>query len=409
MKAYVIATPALLYPFNETAADSLVLNMRLVDSQRKALAECGYEVQSVSSWQDIMDPHPHLVLQGNLYATPEALHAFLAAARNSRCSVQAAAAPGKFTEDVLWHVQKDEAGNAPLPLWYVHGNGGMPFRTVPLNLDEEVHDIRLPSHMGTGEGKGMEMLLSRRALVPIDTWVNLYQANMQGLWAMTARARHLPWWRLLWAFILGRGNLFGAMGHLNVIGKRCKIHPTAVVELCEIGDDVEIGAYAVVRMSVIGNGVNISDHASIRGVVLGEGAHIANNNNLLMVAVYPRSFLISGPYQFSMFGYDTAVMHCIDCDTRLDGQTIRAEVGDGVSLKTPIRYLGSCFGHGVRAGAGSITAPGRAIPNGMYILPDPNQVVNRVDASLPRQKNLFTHHGGLSDTWQRWAHLPKEG
>jgi carbonic anhydrase/acetyltransferase-like protein (isoleucine patch superfamily) len=406
----VIAVPGQIYPFNDPVGDCLVLNQRLSDTQRAALCACGCDVTFVEAWEDIDDPGPYLVLDGNLYATPEALQAFLTAARAAKSSVQASAAAGTFVQDVLWHRPKDDAGNVPLPLWFVQaGEGGAPTRRLPIELDEQTHDVRLPPHMATGEGKGMEMLITRRALVPIDTWINLYQANMQGLWAMTARARHLPWWRLLWAFALARGNLLAAMGHLNVIGKRCRIHPTAVVELCEIGDDVEIGAYAVVRMSVIGNGVNISDHASIRGVVLGEGAHIANNNNLLMTAVYPRSFLISGPYQFSMFGYDTAVMHCIDCDTRLDGKPIRAEVGEGVSVSTPLRYLGSCFGHGVRAGAGSITAPGRAIPNGIYMLPDPNQVVNRVDAGLPRKQNLFTYHGELSDTWQRWAHVPKEG
>jgi hypothetical protein len=49
----------------------------------------------------------------------------------------------------------------------------------------------------------------------------------------------------------------------------------------------------------------------------------------------------------------------------------------------------------VRAGAGTITAPGRAIPNELFFLPHPDLVVARVDAELPRRKNLFTEGGGL--------------
>jgi carbonic anhydrase/acetyltransferase-like protein (isoleucine patch superfamily) len=214
--------------------------------------------------------------------------------------------------------------------------------------------------------------------------------------ARAKRAKHLPWWRGLYALIRGGGTQSGAMQHLNTIGKNCDIHPTAVIELSEIGDGARIGAHAVVRMSVVGPGANIDDHASVRASVIGAGASVANNNNVLMCVVYPRSFIISGPYQFSMFGTETAIMHCICCDTRLDGRTVVAEVGPGKSVDSRQRYLGTCYGHGVRAGAGTITAPGRAIPNELFFLPHPDLVVVKVAQDLPKRKNLFTEGGALT-------------
>ena len=239
------------------------------------------------------------------------------------------------------------------------------------------------------------------AIVEIESWINLYQASIQGLMAMTRRAKTAPWWVQGWAFARGGFTLPGAMAKLNRIGKNCDIHPTAVVELCEIGDNVRIGAGALVRTSVIGDGAMIDDHASVRACVVGAGAAIANNNNLFFSVVYPDAFLVSGPYQYSLFGRACAIMHCICCDTRLDGKPVIADVGPGVAVDSRQRYLGSCYGHGVRAGAGSITAPGRAIPNLVHFLPPFDAVVTRVPPDLPVQRNVFTTEGTLKQRERR--------
>lgn len=392
MKAYLYPSRVRLWPLDDPAADWRVLDRPLAAIQDEVLRAHGFEPVRVADREAIQDPGPHLVLGDHLWVTPEALGAFLAAARGRH--VRCHAAPGLFADRILWHLEADAAGGKPLPLWHVVP--GAPAEALPMGLDEETFDVRMPPHMGIAEGKGLETLLTRRAMVPIETWPNLWQANMQALFAITKRAKHLPWWKALYVGLAGRGNLFRMMGRLNVVGKRCRIHPTAVVELSVIGDDVEIGAYAVVRNSVVGDGALIDDHASVRACVVGAGASIANNNNVLMCVVYPRAFLISGPYQFSIFGADCAIMHCICCDTRLDGRTIVAEVAPGTSVDSCQRYLGTCYGHRVRAGAGSITAPGRAIPNDIFFLPPADAVVGGVDPALPRRKNLVTEGGGLA-------------
>jgi carbonic anhydrase/acetyltransferase-like protein (isoleucine patch superfamily) len=405
VNAYVYATHHRLYPFDDAAADWRVLDRPLAAVQDEVLRACGLTPVRVADRAEIRDAGPHVVLADSLWLTPEAMRAFLDAAggRSVRCH----AGPGLFAERVLWHVEADAEGAKPLPLWFVDPARPEP-AVLKLALDEETFDARMPPHMGIAEGKGLETLFTRRAIIEIAAWPNLWQANMQALFAIAKRARHLPWWKALYVGLAGRGNLFRMMGKLNKIGKNCRIHPTAVVELSEIGDDVEIGAYAVVRMSVVGKGALIDDHASVRACVVGEGASIANNNNVLMSVVYPRAFLISGPYQFSMFGSDCAIMHCICCDTRLDGRTVQAEVGPGVSIDTRQRYMGSCYGHRVRAGAGTITAPGRAIPNDLFFLPPTDGVVVGVDPEVPRRKNLVTEGGRIVYKGRRPAPLPEE-
>jgi carbonic anhydrase/acetyltransferase-like protein (isoleucine patch superfamily) len=395
MKAYVLPTGRRLYPFDDLPSEWRVLDRPLPELQKVALAACGCELQLFENARDLPAQGQYLALSDALYASEEALTAFLKAAKRGGRTVQAVAAPGPFVDTVLWHLPKDEQGGVPLPLWY-HAGDGRPAEPLLISLDEEILDLPMPAHMGTTPTSGLQTLLTRYVLVEIESWVNLYQANVQALLARTKRAKHERTLRTAWAWLRGGGTLYGAMGRLNTIGKNCDIHPTAVIELSVIGDGARIGAHAVVRSSVVGKNAVIDDHASVRACVVGEGASIANNNNVIFCVVYPRAFLISGPYQFSMFGYETAIMHCICCDTRLDGRTIRAEVGPGKSVDSRQRYLGTCYGHGVRAGAGTITAPGRAIPNHIHFLPHPMLVVNQVDHELPRRKSLFTEGGGLT-------------
>ena len=392
MNAYVFPADVRLFPLDDPAPAWRVLDRPLAAVQDEVLRACGLTPVRVADRAGIHDDRPHLVLADNLWLTPEALRAFLAEAGDR--SVRCHAAPGLFADRILWHVEPDAEGGKPLPLWRIDPASPAP-AALRFRCDEETFDVRMPAHMGIAEGKGLETLLTRRAMVEITSWPNLWQANMQALFAITKRAKHLPWWQALYVGLAGRGNLFRMMGRLNTIGRNCRIHPTAVVELSVIGDDVEIGAYAVVRNCLVGRGALIDDHASVRASVVGEGASIANNNNVLMCVVYPRAFLISGPYQFSVFGSDCAIMHCICCDTRLDGRTIQAEVLPGISIDTRQRYLGSCYGHRVRAGAGSITAPGRAIPNDVFFLPPTDAVVGGVDPDVPRRKNLVTEGGRL--------------
>ena len=53
--------------------------------------------------------------------------------------------------------------------------------------------------------------------------------------------------------------------------KIARFIPTAVVEACTIGDNVEIGPHAVVRACVVGDGAKIDEHCVVNLSVVGKG------------------------------------------------------------------------------------------------------------------------------------------
>ena len=91
-------------------------------------------------------------------------------------------------------------------------------------------------------------------------------------------------------------------------GRNCKIHPTAVIEACEIGDDVEIGPYAVVRASVIGDGAKIEEHATVNLSVLGPKSRAARYAMVNLCVLMEEAFLSRcGGSQMCLFGRQSFV------------------------------------------------------------------------------------------------------
>lgn len=154
----------------------------------------------------------------------------------------------------------------------------------------------------------------------------------------------------------------------NKIGKNCKIHPTAVIEGCEIGDNVIIAAHAVVRMSIIGDNTYIGDTAVVTFSVLGKNNYVVTGNHVQFCLTYESVFTIHGPYQFSVFGRNTAVFATINCDIRLDGKTISIPTEMGV-LDSNQYLLGIAYGHNCKIGGSNIIAAGRIVPNGAVLNP----------------------------------------
>ena len=79
-----------------------------------------------------------------------------------------------------------------------------------------------------------------------------------------------------------------------VIGKNCKIHPTAVVEACTIGDNVEIGPHAVVRACVVGDGAKIDEHCVVNLSVVGKGARVGRTAICNLSILYPNVMFSHG-------------------------------------------------------------------------------------------------------------------
>ena len=86
---------------------------------------------------------------------------------------------------------------------------------------------------------------------------------------------------------------------LRRLGKNVKIHPSAVVEACWIGDDVRIGANVVVRGCVIGNGVKIEDLALVEFSTLSSGT-IVQRQAMVKFSVVNKNCGIGGVIQLGV-------------------------------------------------------------------------------------------------------------
>jgi carbonic anhydrase/acetyltransferase-like protein (isoleucine patch superfamily) len=405
MNVYIIPTAKTIYPFGDRIEDVLIANQTLRDLQRKNIRKMKGTPRVVNSLDDIHDPEPHIIMYDNMYITAKALHLIKQTGKKIRRSFKVGVSNPHYSRFYLWHVHPGGEGPAGVDIFYVAAQGTISHDLLPLAFESRHFGWeKMPAHMEV-HGRAFNYPLTDTGIIPVNNWVNLWQANIHELMRHAYELEYTRRWRQIIPLILARGSVYKASMYMNTIGKNSRIHPTAVVEASIIGDNVQIGAHAVVRLSIIGDNVYISDQALVRGCVLGDGAYIANNNNLAFDVVYPLAFLISGPYQFSIFGSECAVMHCIDCDTRLDKHTIRAFIDENEKVETNQIYLGSCFGHRVRIGAGTISVPGMAYRNDLWINPSPAITMNKVNESVTPRENTFLVNGEIISKRDMKQHL----
>ncbi len=165
-------------------------------------------------------------------------------------------------------------------------------------------------------------------------------------------------------------------------GKGCRIHPTAIVEACRLGDNVEIGAYAIVRGCVIGDGAAIEDGAQAHLAVMGPRTRIARQTAIFLTLMMEGSHSAQSLIQTGVLGRHSAtVSDCWFLDVRvaeveegpdglLPGRSlpIMVEAGpghpkEGGFVDSGSRLLGCTVGHETMVAAGVVVAPGRALPS----------------------------------------------
>lgn len=394
MNIYVIKTAEKIYPFGDRPADLFIGNKCLRDIHIEEIKKTKCNPVFIDTYDLVQDAYPHLVFYDNVFVTSEAIQLIKKTGVTENTSFVCAFSNSYYIDSFLWSAKRDKDGEAILPVYYMLKKGRYPEKKKVLLFDCKKFDKeKMPSHMLI-DGKGFDNPLTNVNIIPIENWVNLWQANISLLMKLAYDWEYTKRYRLFIPLIRALGSKDRVPLYVNKVGRNCNIHPSAIIEASIIGDNVHIGANAVVRLSIVGDGAYISDQALVRVCVIGENSYIANNNNIAFTVTYSDSFLISGPYQFSMFGKACAIMHCIDCDCRLDSSTIRAQVGEEEVVNTNCYYLGSCYGHRVKIGAGMISAPGSAIPNDLWISPTPNQVL-RDFRSLEKRRNLFLSNGKL--------------
>jgi len=202
-------------------------------------------------------------------------------------------------------------------------------------------------------------------------------------------------WRLATSLGLSRAAIFHRLQRrFSYRGERCRVHPTARVELSILDDDVEIGAYALVRGAIVGRGSVIEDRANVVFSSLSAETFVSRNSTLVMCAGYPNADLCVNGIQFSLAGRHAALTSFVRQMDIRHGAPVTVRDGEEL-VELPEHMLGGCYGHGVFIGPDVMILPGRSIPNGAVILPAPGQILAKTPDDWPEGQAGVVRQGEL--------------
>ena len=392
MNAYIYTTGTTIYPFGDSICDLQIFCRSFDELQKQELRKAGLEPISVVGKDNLNEEPPYILIPDNLCLSAQAVKLVLRNVAKRGESFKLHLRNGYYSDVYLWG-ENSRNDTIPIDFFYVHDKKQTVGRKI-IDIDcRKFSREKLPPTMEKN-ARGFDYPQTDFIMIPIMNWVNLWQANIAFLMKHAFEWEYTRRYRQIIPIVRALGSIERAPLYINKIGRNCSIHPSAVVEASIIGDNVHIGANAVVRLCNVADHAYISDQALLRVSNIGKNAYIANNNNVAFCTVYSGAFLISGPYQFSIFGKECAVLHCIDCDCRLDRKTIKASIAEFTRIDTNQLYVGSCFGHRVRIGAGTIISPGSAVPNNLWINPNPSLVIKGL-TGLPEEQNLFLSEDGV--------------
>jgi carbonic anhydrase/acetyltransferase-like protein (isoleucine patch superfamily) len=377
MNAYLLSSDLRLTPFGDHPRDAFIAGQTLAAHQAAALHQLGLQLVPVPPGTPVHDPAEHLLVDDCLYFTPELPQEFISRSRALRRPTWCALTPGLTTLRACVATQgvPITPERVDYALHYVPPDGGREApQPVVIAPDRFVRTVPMPRHMFGSDGYPLP--LSERLLIRIAHWTNLLAANQLTLFARGARLQLLPKRHLLRLVLRARSvNPWRVLRTLNLVGHGCDIHPTAYVEGSTIGDQVTIGAHSVVRGSVVGSGSYIGNGAILEVAAVGEGCNIMNGCMVQGAVLYPGSFTMARLISASVCGRDSFVGDGVTLtDFRFDGRSIAVQQ-EGRLVETGNGVVGSCLGHGVYLGAGSVVAPGRSVPNGLRLAPEGGRVL----------------------------------
>lgn len=376
-RVYVEPTGRRVMPFDDPVTEVLIGNRPLADWQADAFTEAGLEVS------DTLEA-PCLVVPDTLFTTGRALKRFVVGAqgRNAVLGLQASVFGAK-THWVQPGVEEVDGGWRFEAVRFVSGGDETP-EVVWVSPEERLLSLPIPGPFRddpTSDGP-VDISLPRDPVMTVHHWVHLLWANQA---AGSVRASRIPWWvtavKVAWAVVRTMStNRWRILRHLNTIGRRCDIHPTAIVEGSMLEDGVTVGPHARVLFSHVGAGATVLAGAQVEASTIGAGATVAQQTVLRLCVLYPGAFAGQTTMQACVLGRDVLTTQAsYSIDLNFD-RMIRVPL-DGTLYETGTRFLGSAFGHGSRIGTGIWLAPGRAIPNGTELLRDPGAILFRVPDS----------------------------
>jgi carbonic anhydrase/acetyltransferase-like protein (isoleucine patch superfamily) len=364
MKAYLIRNAAALPPFQKPASQVRLRDSTVGSRLRAQLTEIGCEVVDVDVLDQASIAAGSLVLQDDLMMSSRLLRVFLSAIPDRRRSYRCEIDTARFTFTCLSEMHAPSAYRA-LPLQYVGDDcdaQAEPLRMTPGTLLELARE--LPARVDQIED--MRAYVVDYYGIQLEHWFDLLTAT--GLYCREFAADRLrPFHSLLPQWLMTRVTSWSWFrARQNSIGKRTRIHPTAILEGCVVGDDVVIGPFAYLRSSVIGSGAVIRERSTVTMAFVGGGAfvmggdvantYLGSQTAIFAPALYNVVFgergLLGGAGGFA--------------DFLIGSGAIVANIA-GAKVPSNLVFLGSAVGDDCFVGTNMIFAPGQTIPDGTKV------------------------------------------
>jgi carbonic anhydrase/acetyltransferase-like protein (isoleucine patch superfamily) len=351
------------------------------------------------------DAREFVLVRGHVWLTRSLVQKFVRAAQKSGTEVAALAlGPCVFarTTTALADVRKDGERTVYGVWWCAKAPVTQAGLDAATPVVVEILEHKIPNDMLARRGvqnDAMDVALTTEAILHVRHWSHLVVANYVSMFHFWFKLSPRKVMRYLWAVL--RACPWPSAARisrtLTVRGRRCKIHPSAVVETSILGDRVEICAGAVVRGSIIGNDVKIDVHANVNNSSIGDAAVVSFQTLCNLNVMYPQSMLSHIGTQMGVIGRRASVLGgslLMDLrDPYLERDVMVTDGGQRVPSGR--RVLGPCIGHDAVVGADVKLSPGMEVPAGAYLVTDPNGVIRRIEKPPEARVPHRVHDGGI--------------
>jgi acetyltransferase-like isoleucine patch superfamily enzyme len=236
----------------------------------------------------------------------------------------------------------------------------------------------------------------------VEHWSHVLRVNLLALVATAEEAKAdfgaAPFWKRVLTVLGVLWRARSVQPHhiaraLTRVGRNCKIHPTALVEACQLGDNVEIGPYALVRGCVIGDGAKIEEYAHASLSTIGAGARLGRTAMCNFSVLYPGAFVSAGGgWQMCVFGTDSFVAMTATALDLSFGKPVKVE-HDGEVVSAGTHFLGVAIGHRARIGASVRMCYGAVVPNEAFLVAPSDDLLRRWPDAI---EGAATVRGGVA-------------
>lgn len=368
LKAILIDEARPLHPFRATLADLKLTGESLVVRLRRQLGQCGFSVIEVRRQDTLkLRDFPALICWPGAVVSDAALESISGAiAREAPCRPFQAAFGDRDHEVLSWPGRPSTVRPLRLRWCAAPEDAAAPIA---------VRDFARPADLELSVGVAESVYGVARAAVgftaiygrQVETWADLHTlASLRAREYTACRIRPFKRW-VPPAWLDSAANAPSILRRMNRIGRNCRIHPSAILEGCVVGDGVEIGPYCYLRASWIGAGVTLRELSSVKASVIEEGAYlmrcdvfnsVIGASCLIVTDMIYNCWIGAGTFIGGGSGFS---------DFNATRGSIEMQLPEG-KVDSGMKLLGSAVGEDCFIGAGLLFRPGLAIPAGTRIL-----------------------------------------